>query len=215
MQSILFVGNSFVRMMSRRNINFDVDPEETRVGFCGYGQEGQLELMEHLQTNMSWLLTQHGVPDIVVLIIGASDVAFYPQKSPRQLAQELFDISVQFIQFGVQRVIVPEVLPRFGPPCYGRRKQFIWKFTIALNFQAEWMLLMRMKDFNSHFVEKTTTYTSICPVRVADLFPPQRGGLLQGLRLTSLARARVCQVIREAMVLDFHRKKGRRFRPRY
>ncbi|MCP4260860.1 MAG: hypothetical protein GY774_25625, partial [Planctomycetes bacterium] len=94
-----------------------LDPKRTSVLIAGGPPilPARVFLISDVEDMIDDVMDSCGSPDLMVLMLGTNDLkSFYFDKAPEVIGKQLMDLAKAFGDRGISRILIMEVLPRFG-----------------------------------------------------------------------------------------------------
>ncbi len=148
-----------------------------------------------------------GVPPVVVLMLGTNDLCQDVLRRPEEVARDLISLAMFFRNEGVARVMVVEVLPRFGRNAFRRLDPFTWipgLYTIP-DLEREFQL--RVARFNKQLREAVWVNQGLTYLNLTGLHKHIRRWLPDGLHLCPHGRNKLRKALRKAVIVDLLRSR--------
>ena len=209
--SVLLIGHSFVWRMERKGEGFQLDRTRSEVDFCGYIQGRPLNLIQQLIDYLPQFHEGFELPDVIIFILGSTDLASKPDESPFGLALQLAAVAKWFLRRGTSRVVFTEVLPRFGAQAFRPCPQFLWQAHIDCYtvHQAEMLFQRRAAAFNATLRCFTRACNQCSFMKLRGLHDGIRNQLEDGLHLSIVGCRKLHAALRRAMIVELCRCESR------
>ena len=200
MERVLIIGHSYVRRLARTN--FDIgftDIGRTEVDLQGWVGQYPINLLQHVDGAVDWFLL-NGIPDLLILVLGSNDIVSEHWTTGEDLANKTVRLARRFLEKGVPRVAITEVLPRYGPRALSRLP---WMSTERAQ---EWFY-HRMLGYNTKIKWHAKHTAGIAFLRLQGLHTFVSDYLEDGLHLSAEGRQLFVKALRKSCVVEL--KRGR------
>ncbi len=201
MQHVLLIGHSFLRRLELPEDGFGMDASRTVISWCEYIRTTPINVMDQLEGDLDVIRTNFVRPDVVILVMGTNDICAKPLASPVDLAWKLIKFGKALLRLGVQRVVLTEVLPRYGPRAFRQCPQFFWFSGVSTYRDASKVFDLRRKIFN----RTLKNWAKRCPGFV---FIKWRGlhhrvyRYMDGLHLNRWGMKKMAKTLRRTMIRE-------------
>ncbi len=151
---------------------------------------------------VDWFLVE-GIPDYIILVLGTNDLVSCHDTSAEALATQVVNLGKRFLEKGVPRVSIVEVLPRYGDKAFYRLP---WMCTS----DAQDWFFYQMLGFNSKVTWHVKSSPGLSYLRLKGLHTFVSQYLEDGLHLSLEGRQRFVKVLHKSAVVEL--KKSRPWR---
>ncbi len=111
---VLILGHSYARRLERIDYDWHLD-DDTSVEYCGEIRGVKLNTLTDMFNHANDIFQEFGVPDLIFLFMGSNDLIEFEPWHPSIIATLLVGVCNLLYTYGVRRVVIPEVVARFGP----------------------------------------------------------------------------------------------------
>ncbi len=209
MEQVVIIGHSFVREMLESD--FSLNLKVADVLYVGYLGDEKLNLLPQLKECKHELVSEMGVTQLVFLMLGSNDLISDHTRAPESVASDLVDVATFLLSNGVQKVVLMEVLPRFGKAVSrGRAAKFANSTGLTDVGDLEVEFGRRMTLFNKHLKESAEVTQGLLYMKVQGFHFDEPANFRPcGILLNTLGMERLRVAMRKKAIVELLRCQGK------